>query len=88
MLHARIDYNMRIQDNQNLIPDNEPVFLLRGQDRFAPILLDIYAALTEASPQGSIDIIEATKKHAEAMRVWQEIECKKFADMDIQESIY
>lgn len=30
MLHAREDYN-RFQDPEGLIPDDEPVFLLRGQ---------------------------------------------------------
>jgi len=38
MKHAREDYN-RIQDPDEKIPDNEPVFLLRGQDVLAPNLL-------------------------------------------------
>lgn len=38
MKHAREDYN-RIQDPAGLIPEDEPVFLLRGQDRFAPELV-------------------------------------------------
>ena len=31
MKHARADYD-RIQDPDGLIPDDEPVFLIRGQD--------------------------------------------------------
>ena len=32
MLHARKDYNRRIQDSENLIGEVEPVFLLRAKD--------------------------------------------------------
>jgi hypothetical protein len=39
MKHLREDYNERIQDNANIIPADEPVFLLRGQDIFAPALI-------------------------------------------------
>ena len=35
MRHARPDYN-RFQDPENLIPQDEPVLLLRGQDKLAP----------------------------------------------------
>lgn len=44
MKHARSDYN-RIQDPAKLIPEDEPVFLLRGQDKFAPQMLDHYLEL-------------------------------------------
>lgn len=39
MKHLRKDYNERIQDSANLIPEDEPVFLLRGQDIFTPGLM-------------------------------------------------
>lgn len=42
MKHAREDYN-RIQDPAGLIPEDEPVFLLRGQDIFAPDCLLLWA---------------------------------------------
>lgn len=32
MIHARNDYQARIQDSENKIPADEPVFLLRAQD--------------------------------------------------------
>ena len=41
MKHAREDYN-RIQDPAGKIPENEPVFLLRGQDKFAPATLEFW----------------------------------------------
>lgn len=45
MKYAREDYNQRIIDTENLIPDDEPVFLFRGQDELAPQVLDFYADL-------------------------------------------
>lgn len=42
MKHARPDYN-RIQDPAGLIPEDEPVFLLRGQDVLAPSLVKDWA---------------------------------------------
>lgn len=48
MKHARADYNERIQDSANLIPEDEPVFLFRAQDALAPVALDEYARVVEA----------------------------------------
>lgn len=45
MKHAREDYNERIIDTARLIPENEPVFLFRGQDELAPQVLEFYADL-------------------------------------------
>ena len=69
MKHIRYDYN-RIQDPDGLIPFNEPVFLLRGQDRFAPAVLEFYAQLVEDDSEPS-KIPEKTREHAENMREWQ-----------------
>ena len=44
MKHAREDYN-RIQDPAGLIPADEPVFLLRGQDEFTPKMMALYVKL-------------------------------------------
>jgi len=43
MKHARQDYN-RIQDSEGLIPEDEPVFLLRGQDTVAPGVVRFWAS--------------------------------------------
>ena len=48
MKHAREDYN-RIQDPSGLIPEAEPVFLLRGQDELAAPTLRYYADLCIAN---------------------------------------
>lgn len=44
MKHARKDYD-RIQDPAGLIPDNEPVFLVRGQDKMGWIVCVVWAIL-------------------------------------------
>ncbi len=79
MLHARPDYN-RIQDPAGLIPENEPVFLLRGQDTVAPDVVYIWALRAElagADPH----IILAARDQADAMRKWQSEHGSKIPDM-------
>lgn len=43
MIHARSDYQARIQDSANKIPDDEPVFLLRAQDATAAATIRYWA---------------------------------------------
>jgi len=43
MRHGRTDYQQRIVDTAGLIPENEPVFLLRGKDAAAPETVRAYA---------------------------------------------
>lgn len=68
MKHARDDYN-RIQDPAGLIPEDEPVFLLRGQDRFAAEVIRHYAWMVENNG-GDKRIVDATRKQADAMDAW------------------
>ncbi len=68
MKHARDDYD-RIQDPAKLIPDDEPVFLLRGQDILAPLVLDYYASLV-AGMGGDQQIVTKTTLQAHKMRQW------------------
>jgi len=68
MRHARVDYN-RIQDPAGIIPEDEPVFLLRGQDKHAAETLRFYAALV-ADDEGSEEVIELTMDHADAIDAW------------------
>lgn len=69
MRHARPDYN-RIQDPAGLIPDDEPVFLLRGQDIAAPEAIEAW--VREARTQGADEaILDAATAQAEEMRAWQ-----------------
>jgi hypothetical protein len=69
MIHARKDYN-RIQDPQKKIPENEPVFLLRGQDKFAPELLLRWAAKLRLDG-GDPNMAQMVETHAQAMIEWQ-----------------
>lgn len=79
MKHAREDYN-RIQDPAGLIPVDEPVFLLRGQDLAAPATLRAYAI--EASKAGADEaLVLATLRQAKAMEEWQFNRRRKAPDM-------
>jgi len=69
MKHARSDYD-HIQDPNNKIPADEPVFLLRGQDVNAPHAVRMYAAAHRRSG-GSHDLADMAEAQAEAMEEWQ-----------------
>ena len=45
MKHARPDYQKRIVDLEHLIPEDEPVLLIRGQDEFASEMNEHYLSL-------------------------------------------
>lgn len=69
MKHAREDYD-RIQDPDNLIPEDEPVFLIRAKDVAAPEAVKAWAKI--AKQYGAKDnIIEAALIQAEKMKQWQ-----------------
>lgn len=68
MNHAREDYN-RIQDPNGVIPDDEPVFLLRGQDRFAARAVYFWADMVEQAG-GDPEIVRVAKEHAAKMVYW------------------
>jgi hypothetical protein len=68
MNHARPDYD-RIQDPAGLIPDDEPVFLLRGQDQAAAGAVLAWAKIAE-SLGASADIVALARQHAEKMDDW------------------
>lgn len=79
MKHARDDYN-RIQDPAGLIPEDEPVFLLRGKDAAAPQAVRAWAL--EAAKRGaSPEIVNKALEQAEAMHDWQEAHGAKVPDM-------
>ncbi|MHB1870843.1 MAG: hypothetical protein ACYCT1_08315 [Steroidobacteraceae bacterium] len=69
MKHAREDYQ-RIQDPAKLIPEDEPVFLLRGQD--AAALAAVEEWVNEAGRLGaSPAMIGSAQAQADRMRQWQ-----------------
>lgn len=73
MFHARSDYNDRIQDSTELIPENEPVFLLRAQDITAAATVRFWANLQPNGPMKDLAL-----EHAKRMDNWG---TKKLADL-------
>jgi len=69
MLHSRSDYD-RIQDPYGLIPNDEPVMLLRGQDKFAPELVLIWATKLRLDG-GNPEMARMMEDHAQKMIYWQ-----------------
>ncbi len=69
MRHARSDYN-RIQDPDYKIPEDEPVFIIRGQDVAGPDAVRAWAALAKANG-ASPDIVIMAKDWAEVMEQYQ-----------------
>ena len=81
MLHARKDYTERIQDSANLIPEDEPVFLIRGQDVIGHAAVRAWAHLHRQ--QGGSDIAyEAAMRQADRMEAWAKHKNGKNADVD------
>lgn len=78
MKHARDDYN-RIQDPAGKIPEDEPVFLLRGQDRAAPGAVRAYAEILE-SMGGDPVLVRKSRLQAQRMEIWQSSVFSKVAD--------
>ncbi len=79
MKHARPDYD-RIQDPSGKIPVDEPVFLLRAQDRTAPAILDEWARL-QIFFGGDSQLAEMAREQALRMREWQAAHGSKLADL-------
>jgi hypothetical protein len=69
MKFTRDDYNKRIIDKGRKIPADEPVFLLRGQDVYAPDTLRFYANLV--AENGNVKMAEELRSHAREMLLWQ-----------------
>lgn len=80
MKHIRNDYN-RIQDPEGLIPEDEPVFLIRGQDINAPETLEAWARSNDLTG-GDMNLSAAVRRHAENMREWQRTVKAKRPDCD------
>lgn len=79
MIHARDDYN-RIQDPEGKIGADEPVFLIRGQDRAGPFAVESYAI--HAERQGATpEFVNTCRVHARRMRDWQKHNGSKVPDL-------
>ena len=76
MKFTREDYNRRIIDLEGRIPENEPVFLLRAQDKFSSLTLKKYCEFleNEASITNNEQLMEMARElreHAHAMMMWK-----------------
>lgn len=80
MKHARPDYN-RIQDPENLIPQDEPVFLLRAKDTTAPSIVRAWASAQRMNPKADSKMIYMAEQHADAMEAWQNNHGQQWADL-------
>jgi hypothetical protein len=80
MLHARKDYQARIQDVAGLIPADEPVFFIRGQDEAAPDTLRFWAE-TAQHLGASAEIVQLVRDHADRMDEWQRTRASKVPDL-------
>jgi len=70
MKHARDDYN-RIQDPENKIGQDEPVFLLRGKDQCAPDTIRFWANILLARG-GAVNLYSKAMAWAKNMEKWQQ----------------
>ena len=71
----------RIQDPLGLIPEDEPVFLLRAKDMLAPSILKLWAYHLRLSG-GQVLMAQLVEEHADKMMEWQEKNGCKIPDMD------
>lgn len=71
MKHARADYD-RIQDPAELIPIDEPVFLIRGRDPVSADAVRAWAELHELAG-GDPALSDAARRHALRMQLWHEV---------------
>lgn len=74
MKHARPDYD-RIQDPANKIPETEPVFLIRGQDKTAADVVRYWAFLNR---EGDPKAVRLALDHVARIEAWP---VKKTADV-------
>lgn len=86
MRHKREDYNGRIVDLQGIIPEDEPVFLLRGKDPHAAKAVAYYAQLL-AEAGADEDMVEASMEQSTLMDLWPHGKDRPFADMPAEEAI-
>ncbi len=67
MKHAHEKFDA-VQDTSGRIPVDEPVFLLRGQDQFAPNLVRLWSAMVQL--EGNSELAARAYKWADEMERW------------------
>ena len=79
MRHAREDYD-HIQDPTGKIPEDEPVFIVRGQDR-AAVSTMLHWCQEAESLGASREIVETVRAWAGVVEDWQREHGDKVPDM-------
>lgn len=79
MRHARPDYD-RFQDPAGLIPEDEPVILIRGQDQAAIPAMEAWCAAHLAAG-GDVAVANLVYEHIARVADWQENHAYKVADL-------
>jgi hypothetical protein len=85
MIHGRKDYTRRIQDKENKIPDDEPVFLIRGQDQVGHNAVRAWAHLHRINGGSDMAYLLAMQ-HADLMESWAKKHSKPADTTPDQES--
>ncbi len=87
MLHARKDYNFRIQDSDHKIGKDEPVFLLRAQDLNALLALYEYYRILQENDNSCPAIVEGVKRQIGRFINWRKshTDSVKPADMKMKD---
>ena len=62
-------FKAHVANKLESIPDDEPLFLLRGQDLLAPAAVEFWATLVQ-NCMGDDGQAEHATAHAQAMREW------------------
>lgn len=71
MKHNNKKYeHIQDRDSKKTIPADEPVFLIRGQDKLGPMILESYATAHELA-NGHPAITAGVRAQAYKMREWQ-----------------
>ena len=85
MLHARKDYNRRVQDNENIIGDDEPVFLLRAKNELMLPMLHQYLRLLRKNDNYDKHTEVGVLKHITRTKKWQLLNEPKAPDVPPKE---
>lgn len=79
MRFEREDLSRRIVDTENIIPEDEPCFLLRGKDKLTPgIILEWASRLLEIG--GDPALVRRVQEFALHVKLWQQINGCKVPD--------
>ena len=88
MKHARKDYNsiqdLRDLNDEGVIPEDEPVFLLRAKDLCAPDVV-MYWAERAKEIGASKEMCQMARDHAVAMLDWGERNNRHIPDLPPQQ---